>query len=53
MVELTTEELKQHFSDDIFKRISETADELGLECYVGGDMYAIFSCNALLRILMS
>ena len=43
MVELTTEELKQHFSDDIFKRISETADELGLECYVvGGYVRDIF-----------
>ena len=43
MVELTAEELKQHFSDDIFKRISETADELGLECYVvGGYVRDIF-----------
>ena len=39
MVELTTEELKQHFSDDIFKRISETAEE----CYVvGGYVRDIF-----------
>lgn len=53
MVELTTEELKQHFSDDIFKRISETADELGLECYVVGGYVRDISCNALLRILMS
>ena len=43
MVELTAEELKQYFSDDIFKRISETADELGLECYVvGGYVRDIF-----------
>ena len=43
MIELTAEELKQHFSDDIFKRISETADELGLECYVvGGYVRDIF-----------
>ena len=43
MVELTAEELKQHFSDDIFKRISETADKLGLECYVvGGYVRDIF-----------
>ena len=43
MIELTTEELKQRFSDSIFKRISETADELGLECYVvGGYVRDIF-----------
>ena len=43
MIELTTEELKQRFSDSIFKRISETADELGLECYVvGGYVLDIF-----------
>ena len=43
MIELTAEELKQHFSDDIFKQISETADELGLECYVvGGYVRDIF-----------
>ena len=29
-------ELKEHFSDKIFNIISETADELGLECYVVG-----------------
>ena len=43
MVELTAEELKQYFSDDIFKGISEKADELGLECYVvGGYVRDIF-----------
>ena len=43
MIELTTEEFKQHFSGSIFKRISETADELGLECYaVGGYVRDIF-----------
>ena len=43
MIELTTEELKQHFSGSLFKRISETADELGLECYVvGGYVRDIF-----------
>ena len=43
MIELTAEELKQHFSDDIFKRISGTADKLGLECYVvGGYVRDIF-----------
>lgn len=43
MIELTAEELKQYFSDDIFKQISETADELGLECYVvGGYVRDIF-----------
>jgi len=36
MVELTAEELKTHFSGDIFKKISETADELGVECYIVG-----------------
>lgn len=36
MIELTTEELRHCFSGSIFKRISETADELGLECYVVG-----------------
>lgn len=43
MIELTAEELKQRFSDDIFKQISKTADELGLECYVvGGYVRDIF-----------
>ncbi len=43
MIELTQEELKERFSDDIFKRISETADELGMECYVvGGYVRDIF-----------
>lgn len=43
MIDLTVEELKRHFSDNIFKRISETADELGLECYVvGGYVRDIF-----------
>ena len=36
MLELTTEELRQYFDGDIFKQISATADELGLECYVVG-----------------
>ena len=36
MIELTQEELKQHFSEPIFGQISETADMLGLECYVVG-----------------
>ena len=36
-------ELKEHFTDRIFKLISETADELGLECYVvGGYVRDIF-----------
>ncbi|MGP1435062.1 MAG: CCA tRNA nucleotidyltransferase [Phocaeicola sp.] len=29
-------ELKEYFTDKIFKLISETADELGIECYVVG-----------------
>lgn len=36
MIELTNEELKKCFSSKIFNQISETADELGLECYVVG-----------------
>ncbi len=36
MIELTQEDLKKCFSDTIFHQISETADELGLECYVVG-----------------
>ena len=43
MLELTTDELKQYFKDNIFKQISATADELGLECYVvGGYVRDIF-----------
>lgn len=35
--------LKEHFTDKIFKLISKTADELGLECYaVGGYVRDIF-----------
>jgi poly(A) polymerase len=36
MIELTKEELRGKFTDKIFSQISETADELGLECYVVG-----------------
>ncbi len=36
MIELTQEELKQHFSAPIFIEIAKTADTLGLECYVVG-----------------
>ena len=36
MIELTQEELKQHFSEPIFGQIAETADTLGMECYVVG-----------------
>ncbi len=43
MIELTTAELKQYLKDDIFKQISETADMLGVECYiVGGYVRDIF-----------
>ena len=36
-------ELKEHFKGEIFQLISETADELGLECYVvGGYVRDIF-----------
>ena len=43
MIELTTDELKQRFDGKIFKQISETADELELECYVvGGYVRDIF-----------
>ncbi len=36
MVELTQEDLKRCFADKLFHQISDTADELGLECYVVG-----------------
>ena len=36
MIELTREQLKEKFSDKIFTQIAETADELGIECYVVG-----------------
>lgn len=37
------EELKEHFKDNIFTLISDTADELGMECYaVGGYVRDIF-----------
>lgn len=36
MKKLTNEELRQSVSNPIFTLISETADELGLECYVIG-----------------
>ena len=43
MIELTQEELKERLSDKIFYQISETADELGVECYVvGGYVRDIF-----------
>ena len=43
MIELTQEELKQYFSELIFGHIAETADALGLECYVvGGYVRDIF-----------
>ena len=52
MIELTQEELKQHFSEPIFGQISETADALGLECYVvGGYVRDHFFCNVLLKII--
>lgn len=36
MIDFTPEELKQRFSHKIFRTLSETADRLGLECYVVG-----------------
>lgn len=43
VLELTADELKHRFDDKIFRQISETADELGLECYVvGGYVRDIF-----------
>lgn len=42
-------ELKEHFNNKIFKLISETADELGLECYVVGGMYEIYFGTSLER----
>ena len=32
MIELTPDELKERFSQKIFKQIGEIADELGMEC---------------------
>lgn len=43
MIELTPDELKERFSQKIFKHIGEIADELGMECYVvGGYVRDIF-----------
>lgn len=43
MIELNQEELKQYFSEPIFGQIAETADALGLDCYVvGGYVRDIF-----------
>ncbi|MBR6539372.1 MAG: HD domain-containing protein [Bacteroides sp.] len=43
MIELTPNELKERFSDKIFKQIGAIADELGMECYVvGGYVRDIF-----------
>ncbi len=43
MIELSKEELIQHFDKPIFRLIMETADSLGLECYaVGGYVRDIF-----------
>ena len=43
MIVLTQVELKQYFSEPIFGQIAETADTLGLECYVvGGYVRDIF-----------
>lgn len=42
-MQITDIDLKTHFSDNIFTVISETADNLGLECYtVGGFVRDIF-----------
>lgn len=36
-------DLKEHFKGKIFEQISQTADELGLECYaIGGYVRDIF-----------
>lgn len=43
MIELTPDKLKEQFSHKIFKQIGETADQLGMECYVvGGYVRDIF-----------
>lgn len=43
MIDLTAEELKQRFDHKVFRMLSETADELGLECYaVGGYVRDLF-----------
>ena len=47
-------ELKEHFNNKIFKLISETADELGLECYVvGGYVRDIFLKHTFLFLRIS
>ena len=54
MIELTQEELKQHFSEPIFGKIAETADTLGLECYVvGGYLPEDGLAKMLLQFLLS
>ena len=43
MIELTQQDLIERFDKPIFHKISETADELGLECYaVGGYVRDLF-----------
>lgn len=43
MINLSEKELKDSLKHPIFRLISETADELGLECYViGGYVRDIF-----------
>ena len=43
-------ELKEHFTGKIFQLISETADELGLECYVvGGYQLKNLTCKMLFQ----
>ena len=36
MIELTKDDLRQHFNKPVFMEISAAASELGLECYVVG-----------------
>ncbi len=36
MIEFTKEKLREHFSGEVFRLITETANELELECYVVG-----------------
>lgn len=50
MIELTQEELKQYFSEPIFGQIAETADALGMECYVVGGYVRDIFCNVPLKI---
>ena len=49
MRNLTDNDLRQLLDKPMFRRISETADELGLECYVVGGYVRDLFWSACLR----